>query len=78
VTREPEDEDLDSYERWARACLEQLLGPLQLIDRKGGPPGMHDFERALPSGSAAALEVTSQVAPDRPFMFRWFAVDPEL
>lgn len=65
VTREPDDEDLDSYERWARAWLEQLLGPLQVIDRKGGPPGMHDFEGALPGGSVAALEITSQVASDR-------------
>jgi hypothetical protein len=65
VTREPDNEDLDSYERWARAWLEQLLGPLQVIDRKGGPPGMHDFEAALRGGSVAALEITSQVASDR-------------
>jgi hypothetical protein len=65
MTRGPDDDELDSYERWARAWLEHLLGPLQVIDRKGGPPGMHDFEGAVPGGSVMALEVTSQVAPDR-------------
>jgi hypothetical protein len=68
VTRRPGDEDLDPYELWARDQLERLeprLGPLQLIDRKGGPPGLHDFEANLPDGSVAALEVTSEVEPDR-------------
>jgi hypothetical protein len=65
VTLKSDDEALDPYEQWARTWLEQLLGPLQVIDRESGPPGMHDFEGALPGGSVAALEVTSQVASDR-------------
>jgi hypothetical protein len=65
MTWEQDDDELDPYERWARAWLENLLGPLQVIDRKGGAPGMHDFEGALPGGSVLVLEVTSQVAPDR-------------
>jgi hypothetical protein len=60
-----DDEHLDVYERWARDCLEPVLGTLRVIDRKGGPPGLHDFEADLPAGSVAATEVTSVVEPDR-------------
>jgi hypothetical protein len=65
MTRDRDDDELDPYERWARTWLEHLLGPLQVIDRKGGTPGMHDFEGTLSRGSVMALEVTSQVVPDR-------------
>jgi len=60
-----DDEHLDDYERWARDCLEPSLGTLRVIDRKGGPPGRHDFEAGLPAGLAAAIEVTSTVEPHR-------------
>jgi hypothetical protein len=62
----PDDEHLDAYERWARARLERFLGPLRVTDRKGGPPGIHDFEADLGDGSSvAAVEVTSEVEPQR-------------
>jgi len=55
----------NQYELWARDRLEPLLGTLRVIDRKGGPPGLHDFEADLPGGLVAALEVTSEVESDR-------------
>lgn len=55
----------DQYELWARDRLEPLLGTLRVIDKKGGPAGQHDFEADLPGGLVAALEVTSEVEPDR-------------
>jgi len=55
----------DQYELWARDRLEPLLGSLRIIDKKGGPPGQHDFEADLPGGLVAALEVTSEVESDR-------------
>lgn len=55
----------DQYEVWARDHLEPLLGSLRVIDRKGGPPGQHDFEADLPGGLVAAIEVTSEVESDR-------------
>jgi hypothetical protein len=63
----PDDECLDENERWARDRLEMSLGQLRVIDRsrKGGPPGLHDFEADLPGGSVAAVEVTSEVEPER-------------
>jgi hypothetical protein len=51
---------LDLYERCANDRLEPVLGPLRLIDRRGGRPGLHDFEADL-AGGVAAIEVTSQV-----------------
>jgi hypothetical protein len=65
VTLQPEDDDLDQYEAWARARLAPLLGPLWRVDRRGGPPGLHDFEADLPDGSVAALEVTGEVDAQR-------------
>jgi hypothetical protein len=68
MTTRPDDEHLNPYELWARDRLESLeprLGPLRVIDRKGGPPGLHDLEANLPGGLVAALEVTSEVEPDR-------------
>jgi hypothetical protein len=64
ITRQ-DDEHLDEYELWARDRLEPLLGSLRVIDKKGGPPGLHDFEADLPGGLVAALEVTSEVESDR-------------
>lgn len=61
MTQRPDDEHLDSYERWARDRLEPVLGPLRVIDRKGGPPGLHDLEADLPAGGIAAVEITSEV-----------------
>jgi len=65
VTTRQDDEHLDPYELWARDRLEPLLGPLRVIDKKGGPPGLHDFEADLPGGLVAALEVTSEVERER-------------
>src|SRR6266702_3262631 len=65
VTTRPDDEHLDEYELWARDHLEPLLGSLRVIDKKGGPPGLHDFEADLPRALVAALEVTSEVESDR-------------
>jgi hypothetical protein len=62
---QPEDDDLDPYEAWARDCLTPFLGPLRKIDRRGGPPGLHDFEADLANGSVAALEVTGEVDKKR-------------
>jgi hypothetical protein len=66
VTR-PGDEYLNWTERWARGRLEPVLGPLRVIDvnRKGGPPGLHDFEADLPDGAVAAIEITSEVEEAR-------------
>jgi hypothetical protein len=65
VTLQPEDDDLDQYEAWAQGRLTPLLGPLRRIDRRGGPPGLHDFEADLADGSVAALEVTVEVDDQR-------------
>jgi hypothetical protein len=65
MTPQPEDDDLDPYEAWARDRLTPLLGPLRWTDWRGGPPGLHDFEADLPNGSIAALEVTSEVDAQR-------------
>jgi hypothetical protein len=68
VTLRPDDEHLDRYERWARDRLEHLeprFGQLRVTDRKGGPPGMHDFEADGPAGPVAAIEVTSVGEPGR-------------
>jgi hypothetical protein len=65
MTQQPSHNDLDPYEAWARDRLTPVLGPLRRIDRPGGPPGLHDFEADLPSGSVAALEVTSEVDAQR-------------
>lgn len=65
MTPQPENDDPDQYEAWARDRLTPLLGPLRRIDRRGGPPGLHDFEADLPDGSVAALEVTSDVDAQR-------------
>lgn len=65
VTLQPEDDDLDHYEAWAHDRLTPLLGPLRRIDRRGGPPGLHDFEADLADGSIAALEVTGEVDAQR-------------
>jgi hypothetical protein len=65
VTLQPKDDDLDPYEAWAHDRLTPLLGPLRRIDRRGGPPGLHDFEADLPDGSTAALEVTVEVDDQR-------------
>jgi hypothetical protein len=61
MTLQLEDDGLDPYEAWARDRLTPLLGPLRKTDRRGGPPGLHDFEADLPDGSIAALEVTGEV-----------------
>lgn len=65
VTTRQDDDDLDPYELWARDRLEPLLGLLRVTDKKGGPPGLHDFEADLPGGLVAALEVTSEVERER-------------
>jgi hypothetical protein len=65
VTIQPKDEDLDPYKVWAQDRLTPLLGPLRRIDRRGGPPGLHDFEADLPGGSVAALEATVEVDDQR-------------
>jgi|RhiMetdeSRZDD1v2_1073273.scaffolds.fasta_scaffold664409_1 hypothetical protein len=65
VTLQPEDDDLDQYEAWAQDRLTPLLGSLRRIDRRGGPPGLHDFEADLADGSVAALEVTVEVDDQR-------------
>jgi hypothetical protein len=61
MTQQPQDDDLDPHEAWARDRLTPLLGPLRRTDRRGGPPGLHDFEAELLDGSVAALEVTGEV-----------------
>jgi hypothetical protein len=61
VTTRQNDEHLDPFELWARDHLEPLLGALRVIDRKGGPPGLHDFEADLSGGFVAAIEVTGLV-----------------
>lgn len=65
MVHRPDDEHLDPYELWARDRLEPLLGPLRVVDRKGGPQGSHDFEADLPDGAIAVIEVTSQVESKR-------------
>jgi endogenous inhibitor of DNA gyrase (YacG/DUF329 family) len=65
VPAQQDVEHLDEYELWALDRLEPLLGRLRIIDKKGGPPGQHDFEADLPGGLVAALEVTSEVEPGR-------------
>jgi hypothetical protein len=65
VMQRPEDDDLDQYEAWAHDRLTPLLAPLRRTDRRGGPPGLHDFEATLADGSVAALEVTAEVDAQR-------------
>jgi hypothetical protein len=65
MTLQPADDDFDSYEAWAHDRLTPVLGPLRRIDRRGGPPGLHDFEADLADGSVAALEVTGEVDAQR-------------
>jgi hypothetical protein len=65
MTLQPADDELDSYEAWAHDRLTPVLGPLRRIDRRGGPPGLHDFEADLADGSVAALEVTGEVDAQR-------------
>lgn len=65
MTGNADDEHLDDYERWARERLTPVLGPFRIIDRPGGPPGLHDFEVDLPDNLVAALEVTSEVDSER-------------
>jgi hypothetical protein len=67
VATRPGDEYLNWTERWARGRLEPVVGPLRVIDvnRKGGPPGLHDFEADLPGGAIAAIEITSEVEKAR-------------
>jgi len=65
VSTRPDDEHLDPYELWARDRLEPLVGSLRVIDKKGGPPGLHDFEADLPGALVAAIEVTSEVERER-------------
>jgi len=57
----PDGDQLDVYESFARTCLEPRLGPMRLVDRRGGPPGMHDFETGPVGAPTAAIEVTSEV-----------------
>jgi hypothetical protein len=64
MTQQPAD-DLDPYEAWAHDRLTPVLGPLRRIDRRGGPPALHDFEAGLADGSVAALEVTGEVDAQR-------------
>jgi hypothetical protein len=59
------DEHLNWTERWARGRLEPVLGPLRVIDRKGGPEGLHDLEADLDGGAVAAIEITSEVEQAR-------------
>jgi hypothetical protein len=65
MTLQPEDDGLDPYEAWTHDRLTPVLGPLRRIDRRGGPPGLHDFEADLADGSVAALEVTGEVDAQR-------------
>jgi hypothetical protein len=65
MTPQPEHDDLDQYEAYAHDRLTRLLGPLRRIDRRGGSPGLHDFEADLPGESVAALEVTGEVDDQR-------------
>jgi hypothetical protein len=65
VTLQPQGDDLDQYEVWAHDRLTPLLGRLRRTDRRGGPPGLHDFEADLADGSVAALEVTGEVDAQR-------------
>jgi len=65
VVERVDDEHLNWSERWARDRLEQVLGPLRVIDRKGGPPGLHDLEADLSAGMVAAIEITSEVEQAR-------------
>jgi hypothetical protein len=59
-----DDEDLDPYALWARHRLEPLPGRLRVIDRKGGPPGLHDLEADLPDGLAAAGQFNIMAVAD--------------
>ncbi len=65
VTSPPEDAGLDEYEQSARDRLSPILGPLRIVDRRGGPEGQHDFEADLPGGLTAAIGVTCEVDPTR-------------
>jgi hypothetical protein len=67
VVMRPGDEYLNWTERWARGRLEPVFGPLRVVDvnRKGGPPGLHDLEADLSGGAVAAIEITSEVEEAR-------------
>jgi hypothetical protein len=65
VTVSRDDDHLDLYERCARHRLDPILGPLRIVDRPGGPQGVHDFEADLADGLVAAVEVTSEVDSER-------------
>jgi hypothetical protein len=56
--------ELDFFERCAVDRLEPILGTLRLIDRRGAPSGLHDFEADLPGG-VAAIEVTGEIEEKR-------------
>jgi hypothetical protein len=62
---EDDDDHLDRCERCARHRLDPILGPLRIVDRPGGPQGVHDFEADLADGLVAAVEVTSEVDSER-------------
>jgi len=60
------DEYLDWTERWARDRLEQVLGPLRVIDPGGGQGrGLHDLEADLAGEMIAAIEITREVEKSR-------------
>src|SRR5689334_7742039 len=65
MTNDPSADDLDNYERLTRDRLSPVLGPFRTIDRRGGPPGLHDFEVDLEGGLVAAIEVTGIVDSER-------------
>jgi hypothetical protein len=60
-----DDDHLDEYEQRARERLAEFLGLIRIVDRPGGPPGLHDFEAVLADGSVAAIEVTGEVDAQR-------------
>jgi hypothetical protein len=65
VAQNQDADHLDVYERWARDRLSSILGPLRLVDRPGGQPGVHDFEADLADHLVVAVEVTGEVDSQR-------------